>query len=550
MTRRSWAVPRAGLVLSAMVALAVAGCGGSGGDGDGDDNASDGDAPDSVTLRFDQDWDSMDFHVDLREGNLSAAGPAYDRLVARDREGKEYVPYLAESWEETPTSLVFQVRTDAKCEDGHVLTAEDMAASFTRFLEVEKRSGSVAASTIGGLGPGPWKIEATGETEVTLTTEAPYGNKLAVFAEVGVVCPAGMEAVKADEHALEDATYGSGPYTLVSATHGDRIVYKLRPEWNWGPPDTTTDTMPREIVLRVVEDSTTAANMLLSGELDISQVDGADIDRLSANDAVTSYGITNYLPHTFVWNMRPGRPLALDQPNSAALREALATVVDPEQWNVAANDGRGTVVSGPFRPEAPCYNAEVENLAPTPSVDAAKEALTSGGFTYDGEKLMSDGEQVRLTLLTTPLLNAGPEYLADLVRSLGIDVKLENLAGASFGEKVVNGDFDTAVLRGDRLPPIPGIGLNPMSGPATPDGYNVGGTGIGDPDFERLVKAGEQSLGDEQCAAYAELQELMVSKHYVRSLAVVDPQIFVSSELSTPKVLPVRPYPVWWITGA
>jgi peptide/nickel transport system substrate-binding protein len=525
---------------------ALTGCGSSNDKGGGSaTTGAGGKAPDNVTFRLPQDYDSLDFQVDQRLNVFAVSQPAYDRLISINKEGNGYVPYIAKSWKVSPTEITFDVRTDATCEDGHKLTTEDMAASFARYLTVPKRSGSVETTSLGvGLGPGPWKITAEGPTTLKVTTETPFSNMLSLFAQEGIVCPAGLAAVKADEHALEDKTYGSGPYSMVSAAHGTGVKYKLRPEWNWGPPGTTTKTMPKAVEWKLVEDLTSAANQLTAGELDIATMDGPDVDRLLKDPSLQHLTVINYLPQILAYNMRKDRPFALSAPGGDALREAISTSVDPAAWNKAALNGHGKAVTSAFVNEAECFETGTSALFPKPDIEKAKQILTAGGFTYSGDKLMRDGKQVKLGLVTTPLMAAGPEYLADNVRKLGIDVKLENLVGAPYGTRVLDGDFDFTVMRGNRTDPVPGVGISAVSG-----GVNSPATGEGDPNYDRLVSEGNSQLGDARCKAFGEVQKLTLEKHYFLPLIQANVEVFVRKGFKVPTATPEATYPVYWVTG-
>ena len=120
---------------------------------------------------------------------------------------------------------------------------------------------------------GPLHLSANNKKGTfTLASEKPFRGLLSTFSYFPIICPHGLAMVQQDPHYLETHMDGSGPYTLVEAVHGDHITYKLRPEWKWGPPGTTTATMPKTLVYKVYGDETTAANLLLTGGLDYAQM--------------------------------------------------------------------------------------------------------------------------------------------------------------------------------------------------------------------------------------------------------------------------------------
>ena len=52
---------------------------------------------------------------------------AYDSLVYQDPDTSEFKPWLAEKWEETPTSASFTIREGVTCTDGSTLNAQTVA---------------------------------------------------------------------------------------------------------------------------------------------------------------------------------------------------------------------------------------------------------------------------------------------------------------------------------------------------------------------------------------------------------------------------------------
>jgi peptide/nickel transport system substrate-binding protein len=194
----------------------------------------------TVTVRLGQDYQSLNPYVDAgRAQPWAAVSPGYDRLVTWGPNGAKgsYVPYLATSWKQTPRSITFKLKRNAKCSDGHVLTPADVAAAVQEFIEVPKRTGNAQSNSIGGFGPGQFSTSSNAKAGTfTFTSTKPYRNFLSQFAAFPIVCPAGIAALKQDQNALNEKVYGSGPYTLTSATHNDKVVWQLRANWSWGRP--------------------------------------------------------------------------------------------------------------------------------------------------------------------------------------------------------------------------------------------------------------------------------------------------------------------------
>jgi peptide/nickel transport system substrate-binding protein len=500
--------------------------------------------PDTVTMRLNQDYPSFDAQVDLaRPQAFSVTGPLYDRLVTLAADGKSYVPYLASSWVQKANRITFTIRSGvAKCStDGHALTALDVLNSFKRHILTPKRSGSVATAGIGGWGAGPYHIHAdVKRSTFTLSVDHPYRNLLTPFASLPIICPAGLDALKSNPRALEDAAYGSGPYTLVSAKHGDRIEYKVRPEWNWGPKGALTGKeLPKTLVIQVVADDTTAANLLLTGGLDIAEITGPDVDRLLATP-LHHKEVKNYYTDDLAFNQRPGRPLS--GPEAKPLRLAISTAVDPKLWNQASNAGHGEVATGWFRKGTECYDPSIAKLMPTPSIDRAKQILTQAGYTYSGTKLLKDGKQVALDLLTTPLANQGPDYLLATLTQLGIDVTPRNQPGSVYGTNFLNGNFDMTIVRGSQSNFDAGLNVAPKFGDVA---FNTAWAGYGDAEFNRLVSAANQNPGQGGCKYFSLVQKKALENAYNLPMAARNFEIF-SRGIETASQSTGSVFPSFW----
>ena len=66
----------------------------------------------------------------------------------------------------------------------------------------------------------------------------------------------------------------------MSASPGSKYTFTLRKGYAWGPNGATSKGMPAKVVLKVVTNETTAANELLTGEVNIATVTGPDRTRL------------------------------------------------------------------------------------------------------------------------------------------------------------------------------------------------------------------------------------------------------------------------------
>lgn len=524
-----------GTVLAVLLlALGATACGGDDDGGGGGSATSTGAAPSGPTtlnVRLPLDYPSLDAMVDgVNSLGWASITPGYDRLVTITRDGTGFGPYLATEWDQTPTSVRFTVRDDARCTDGHVLTATDIRDSLQRFIDVEKRGGSPASTSAGGWGPGPWTVTADDASNtVELEVGTPYRNLIGLFAGLPIICPEGLEALRSDPTALENAVYGSGPYELVSAQHSNEIVWRLREEWSWGPPDTSTDTMADTLSFRIIEDASTAANLLATGGLDLGTLAGPDVERLLDDDALGYIGAANWHVSGLQFNMRRGRMFELG--SGDALREAIFLAVDPAAFNTTVFDGRAEMTPTMFRTTAECYDASAGDARPEPSIEAARAALADAGYELEGGRLTLDGRPVpAINLLSSvSFFPNGGAYVLGVLEELGLQVRL-NDASATYGPDAIGGNFDLFIQFANRPSPEAGSQINSNVGRAPPDGANIGATGLGDPEWDSTYDEAMATLGEESCALFGEIQASGNENHYYVPLVSPNYDVFYRTD--------------------
>jgi peptide/nickel transport system substrate-binding protein len=492
----------------------------------------------TLTVRgLNVDWVSFDFQASNRNDNLPPVMAAYDRLVAYGP-GLKIVPYLATSWKlapaNRPRSITFKLRKDAKCGDGTPVTPLVVLNSFKRLISVQKTFNLVGNN----LGPGPFHLAANMKKGTfTFRTETPFRNLLNGFAwgAAGIVCPAGLAAAASDPHALETKMYGSGPYELVSAKHADQIVFQLRPGWKWGPQGTTAASLPSTLIYKYVADETTAANLLITGGMDIGWATGADAARLRDTGGLIHKTAQNFAPSMLAFNMFPGRAT-----NDEDVRAGLMAAIDPVAWNQAAYGGFGVVTRSPLVPGMDCYDKKVDQLAPKPSLTDAAKRFAAAGYTLSDGKLVKDGKQLRLRLISpSNASSTAADYVVSQLSKLGIAVDVGSAAG--YGADAIQGNFDLGVITSTSVAPLPGVNLASFSGAPPPKGANLANTGAGDQKLNRLALYATQYTGSKGCALFQQLQELYLTKHYVYGMAAPTQQMTGRGW----DFLPVQLWEVW-----
>jgi peptide/nickel transport system substrate-binding protein len=466
----------------------------------------------TLTLRMSGDWSSLDPHpltvTTTTTGSNQIMHAVYDRLVMIDQ-GK-IIPYLATSWQQTPTSITFKIRNDATCSDGTKVTPSLVVDNWKHVFDPSKPSAW--ASNYVGKGPYSFSSDDAAGT-ATFTLTEPRGDELYAFAgeTVGaIVCPAGLN----DLASLESTPSGSGPYSIVSATHGDQVVLKARPDWKWGPNGTTSISpgFPQQLTLKIVTNETTAANLLLTGGLDVSTVKGPDVVRLRTQQGLTSQ---KYLPYTadlIQFNHDPARVTS-----DLAVRQAFAMVIGPVVWNQLVANGDGVPTTSVVTPNAPCFDPDTSKLMPTTDPDRARAILAADGYVADPSgKLSKDGNPLAIKILGYAFHGPGLEYVLSQFTNIGVSATVAQYDQSTTQLTYRAGDWDVFGANFSLPTPGPLQIFQYLSGPNPPAGVNF--SRIVDPELESDIAATKQSTGDQQCRAWAKVQERFLDQMHALPL--------------------------------
>ena len=198
---------------------------------------------------------ALDMYRDVSLNSNVVINLIYDRLVTL--ENLKLVPSLALSWKaSTPTTYVYQLRTDAAFSDGQPVTAEDVAYSFNR--NVAPGSTSHALSHLMTLK----HASVTGPHEVTLELNQPDSTWIYDPLFVPVVERRVVEAAGPRYAAPNEPVIGSGPY-IVQTYDGESGIVLVRNPHYWGrrPP-------VQQIDFSYIADPGSLALALRSGDID------------------------------------------------------------------------------------------------------------------------------------------------------------------------------------------------------------------------------------------------------------------------------------------
>jgi peptide/nickel transport system substrate-binding protein len=490
--------------------VGVAACGGSGQPAPSQSFLSGG----TLTIRALGDFQSFDPQGVFDDTTNAMAANAYATLLYLDPKGR-LNGYLAKSWKATVSSVTFTLKSGVTCSDGTPLTPTVVKDSMQRMIGSKNSYNRVL------FGPGPYTATADDAAGTfTFSVGTPNGDLVYAFIQnfpsslTGVICPAGLK----DPSQLRTKMFGAGPYTLVEANHADHVTFKLRPEFNWGPLGVTAKSpgVASTVIYKIVGADTTAANLLLTGGVNLGQVLGPDVDRLIPQQSLTrTETLNSYAMQNLAFNetTRIG--------SDETIRRALITAIDPKGWAQGSVNGHGVLSSNFVAPGTNCFDTSTAKFAPKPSVTDARKILTDAGWTFSNGKLSKDGQPLKFTFLGSPTHNAGPEYLGSQWTNMGADVNVFVPDNSTYVKRLESGNTDVGIIAGVVTIPAIGPAAQRISGPPPPNGTNY--LRITDQVLDSEALAAAQVTGAESCKHWATFQEELWKKWHM--LPLVSPYV-------------------------
>ncbi|MFF7293600.1 ABC transporter substrate-binding protein [Microbacterium sp. NPDC008134] len=493
--KRSTAVPVAAAL--SVLALTLASCAGS----NDADAPAEGDFVSGGTFVTAVGDDPGDLNplVAVSPDTFAVVSLAYETLIAVTDEG-ELVPWLAESWEETGTEVVFTLKDGITCADGSEFTGQTVADNLNYNADPANATfsyGSVIDE----------KVSATADGNTVTVTSTENNPFLAVnTGTIMLVCDAGL----ADPTTLSDATDGTGLYALTDIKPGDTYTFTKRDDYTWGPDDVTSDTvgLPDAIESRVISDESTAANLLVSGEINAATISGADRARLDGA-GLTHTGVRNPVG-MILFNEKEGRPFS-----DPLVREALSIAIDRDEVGTVIADGEGLpseslVTKNPLL----CVAGGPKWELPETDTERAGELLDEAGWTLGSDgKRSKDGEPLVIKFIyNAPTSTHAPS--AELVKetwdALGVTTELFANDAAAWSEQLYSTfDWDTGWVQ---IAPGGPVVLSTFFDGATPDQGGLNFMFVDNPEYSALAAEASSAEPDAACDIWQDAEAELINR--------------------------------------
>lgn len=497
-----------GIVAAAVLAAACSGSGSGGKSGPQDTGSGSGSGPAVANSSSAHvvSGGTFSFALPADPGNLDPQASAatnlyqmsffaYDPLLSIDNSGK-IGPQLVSSWKVQGTTVTLTMHKNVTCSDGSAFTAQT-AADNINFVTNPKNKSPFAGVFI-PAGAKAKADEAAGTVTLTLAAPAPF--VLNGLAGVPMVCGKGL----ANRSMLAHKTDGTGPYVLSTAVANDHYTFTKRSGYDWGPNGASTSAagLPNSLNIRIIPNETTAANLVLSGQLNGATILGADVQRLEAAK-LFEVG-TPALAGEMWFNQGSGRPGADEK-----VRLALTQALDLAQVQKVYTSGRGT--AGTTLAVAPPQACPGDSASAIPShdVNAAKAMLDADGWKAGADGIRSkNGKQLAMTFLygteSGAAGSAAAEFAASQWKQLGVKVTLKGETETNAVATLFQtGNWDIAWEPVNVSSPDQIVGF--VSGPPTPNGENF--AHINNSAYNAAVAKAEKTAGTAGCSQWLSAEQ-------------------------------------------
>lgn len=464
------------------------------------------------------------------------------------------LPDLAESWTVDPTGATwtFELRQDARWQDGEPVTAEDVVFTI-RTLQDPEYTGPSAGS---------WKdatIEPIGTHTVVITLANPLGGFLQAATQP--IAPAhllsGIPVTALADDPFGQRPVGSGPFALVRFDGDTAELEPAAAATNEGDaPDASapvvdslatpaptarpTIALPKlaGIEFRYFDDPASLAAAYRAGDLDGAS--GLSSELAGELAAMPGSRMLRYPGSTLtavLINLRPDRHVF----TSAAIRTGALEAIDRPALIGAAFAGIASAANSPIPPASPLFDPGAADPVAF-SRDAAQKALKAAGWKKIDNAWRRAGDAKPLTFellspdaASNPGLYAAAAAVAADWKYIGLQVTHVPLPPGDFVTgRLATADFTVAVAD-------IAIGLDPdlypllASTQTLTGGSNV--IGLQDPALDKLlVAARKPGTAADRTAAYAALQVQLAKSQYLLPLAYADEAIVVRDTLQGPQL--------------
>ena len=365
------------------------------------------------------------------------AGLVYNGLVKYDKDLK-LVGDLAKSWDISPDglTLTFHLRKGVKWQDGRPFTADDVL--FTYNLTIDPKTPTPYAGDFMMVKA----VKALDPHTLRVIYKRPFAPALSSWGSA-VLPKHLMASTPITKSPLARHPIGTGPYIFEKWIPGEKIVLKANPDYFEGRPCID------RYIYRIIPDMATMFMELKNGTLDQMGLTPLQYQRQTTSLFFKkNFNKYHYLSFSYTYlgyNLR--EPLFRDR----RVRQALSYAINKDEIVKGVLLGLGKVATGPYKPGAWYYNAQVKRYSYNPK--KALKLLRACGWKMNPRDnlLHKNGHPFKFTIITNQG-NSSRMKTAEIIqwrlKKIGIQVKVRTIEWASFIRQFIGKKRFQAIILG------------------------------------------------------------------------------------------------------
>ena len=353
---------------------------------------------------------SLDPHATPSNFDPIYIGLAYDTLIVREFDGT-FSPMLATSWEFVePDVLELKLREGVTFHGGRAFDAEAVVLNFERVTTAESstRGGPLAAAIA--------SVEAIDSMTVRMTLGDGPGVIFGALSSMGGM----MINPDAFDTDLSVTADGTGPYRVTQVLAAESVTFK-RFEDTWAPEDARVSNL--KIVTN--KDSAQRVNLLLTGDVDATNIDTHQIEMLEEKGYTTHFRVGE---DAFVMQLNWERI-----PDVAA-RQAIESSIDRALILEGIHKGVSEAGGQVQTMGDPAYNSDV---SPDPDIQRAIQLAADSGLKGSTLQLMTAG---------VPNLEAYAQAIQPMLEQLGVTVEITLVEWGQLNPEWATGNYDLSLI--------------------------------------------------------------------------------------------------------
>ncbi len=455
-------------------------------------------------------------------------GHVTDKLVYVDGEGN-VSPWVAESWEQNDdaTEYTLHLKDGVTFSDGTPVDAAAVVANLDIWAKGDpdrgiNRIGLFPAANYDGATAADAATVEVKFSKPTLGFIPTLGYHGSILTSPAVI------ALPAEEQADLSNFVGSGPFTVESWQEGQDVVLTKREDYNWGPEalEHTGPAYLDSITYQIVAEPSLRTSSVQAGQADVAyNTSPQELDALA--DEGLEVAVPRYLGfvngYALNTQVAPFNETEVRQAFQHGIdRDEILSTVYTEDWEAAESFIQSNVPEATDHSDAFAFDPE-----------ESKKLLDAAGWTEGADGIRSkNGETLAVTLYPNPYLATSQsvdELVAQQLKKIGFDVKIEAYDVVTYGERVLNSGVEIQATEITRS----FIDVGTVAGILT--SLNEGdedwfGVGTSDAKLNEYAEGISSSSDTEARAALAdELQGYVLEQGYFAPITQIVQRVYVQS---------------------